>query len=249
VLGKNKQLSQKMRRQMPPGRVTSMRNFNSASALIERLANQGCRIWVAGDKLRVSDPEQVMTDTLRQTIREHKAELLRLLRSDPANDRPTACPTCGDPERWPTDRGPVCPTCWLAQPSAPQWRIERDLNPESVREAWQRFQGETHSGEQFSVSPGKAMSQFNTWLEAHGCRPTTLPVLRQAIGKHSQSTAPSYLAKCSKCGGTDWGPTGRVEADGCEGWHCLGCAKGRELRAEAARAGPPPWYGTVGRRF
>jgi hypothetical protein len=90
-----------------------MKSFSPASALIETLANQGCRIWVAGDKLRVSDPEQVMTDDLRQAIREHKEALIGLLQTDLANDLPIPCPTCGDTERWPTAKGPVCPTCWL----------------------------------------------------------------------------------------------------------------------------------------
>jgi len=56
-----------------------MKSFSPASALIETLADQGCRIWVAGDKLRISDPEQVMTDELRQMIREHKPALLEMV--------------------------------------------------------------------------------------------------------------------------------------------------------------------------
>ena len=75
------------------------------SELIERLTAAGCRLQANGDQLWVRDPERNLTDDLRHAIRQHKPELLRLLRSGPANDKPEPCPTCGDPERWPTTRG------------------------------------------------------------------------------------------------------------------------------------------------
>ena len=56
-----------------------MKNFNSASALLEALTNKGCRVWMAEDRLRLSDPHGALTDNLRQAIREHKEALLTLL--------------------------------------------------------------------------------------------------------------------------------------------------------------------------
>jgi hypothetical protein len=87
--------------------------------LIQRLTSAGCQVRIDGESLRVRDPEHALTDELRDAIRQHKAELLQLLRADPANDKPKPCPACGDVERWPTTRGLICPTCWLAA-SAPE---------------------------------------------------------------------------------------------------------------------------------
>src|SRR5687767_1922376 len=38
---------------------------------------------------------------------------------------------------------------------------------------------------------------------------------------------PSYIKRCATCGGTDWGPTGHYEHDGCPIWGCLPCATDR----------------------
>jgi hypothetical protein len=85
----------------------------SPADLIERLMSSGCRLRPDGAQLRIEDPEYALTDALRAAIRQHKQELLKLLRSEPANDTPAPCPTCGDPERWPTDKGPVCIACFI----------------------------------------------------------------------------------------------------------------------------------------
>ena len=169
-----------------------MKSF-SASALIETLTNQGCRIWVTGDRLRIFDPEQAMTDELRQAILEHKTELIALLRAD-----------------------------------APKWITERNLNPESVSQVWQAYLAEAHGGQLPALPQGTLLSQFNLWLEAHGQRPTTLPVLRKALGMHGRAeNPPATIARCPACGGTAWGPSGRHTPSGCGVWHCLPGARWR----------------------
>ena len=208
------------------------------SELIERLSAAGCRLRADGEQLRVHDPKRILTDDLRQAIREHKPELLRLLRSEPANDTPAPCPTCGDPERWPTTRGPVCPTCWLAASvptPAPEWIAEQNLDPESIAEAFPRYLAETSGGTLPDWPQGQLLSQFTLWLEAQGERPTTLPVLRQALRMPAARTEnrPSYLAICSGCGGAQWGPTGRHTEDGAEVWCCC--------RTCAAKGDVPRW--------
>ena len=36
--------------------------------------------------------------------------------------------------------------------------------------------------------------------------------------------APSHIARCSKCGGTNWGYSGQYAEDGAEVWRCLACS-------------------------
>lgn len=60
----------------------------TAEAILERLRVLGARVSLAGDKLHVDAPAGVLTDDLRQAIREHKAALLELLR--PATPFPPA---------------------------------------------------------------------------------------------------------------------------------------------------------------
>jgi hypothetical protein len=65
------------------------------SQLIKQLSDAGCRLRADRDQLRVQDPERRLTNDLRQALREHKAELLRLLRAEADNDTPMPCPVCG----------------------------------------------------------------------------------------------------------------------------------------------------------
>lgn len=50
------------------------------TALLDHLRALGAEVCVEGDKLRYRAPAGVLTDDLRQAIREHKAALLELLR-------------------------------------------------------------------------------------------------------------------------------------------------------------------------
>lgn len=47
--------------------------------LVTVLHKVGCRLILEGKQLRVQDPQHALNDVLRQAIREHKGELLRLL--------------------------------------------------------------------------------------------------------------------------------------------------------------------------
>jgi hypothetical protein len=51
----------------------------SPAVLLQKLREIGCELRPEGDRLRVRAPAGVLTDELRSLIREHKAELLRLL--------------------------------------------------------------------------------------------------------------------------------------------------------------------------
>ena len=47
--------------------------------LFQTLTAGGCRLLQDGEQLRIQDPRRMLTDDLRQAIREHKTELLRVL--------------------------------------------------------------------------------------------------------------------------------------------------------------------------
>lgn len=52
----------------------------TARALLADLADRDIRLSVAGDKLRINAPRGALTAELRQTLSEHKPELLEMLR-------------------------------------------------------------------------------------------------------------------------------------------------------------------------
>jgi len=56
----------------------------SAAILVGELAARGIRLSVNGEAVRV-EPASALTDEDRQAIRDHKAEVLSILRSGPAN--------------------------------------------------------------------------------------------------------------------------------------------------------------------
>ena len=74
--------------------------------LVKALHTAGCRLLPDGEQLRIADPQQALTDHLRQAIRQHKAALLTLLtprlprhRGGVQVTRPTTpCPQCGSVE-------------------------------------------------------------------------------------------------------------------------------------------------------
>jgi hypothetical protein len=148
------------------------------------------------------------------------------------------------------------------EPVPSEWIAERDLSPESVAEAFQRWVAESLGEGWQQWREGTLLSRFNLWLEAQDERPTTLPVLRQGLdllkafeeraammeyagglpraeaerlawdcvasqslldapSPQRRQAVPSYIKRCSSCGGQDWGPSGKHTADGCEVWHCI----------------------------
>lgn len=59
----------------------------TATVLLDELRSKGIRLSVEEDRLAVDAPKGMLTDALRQTIRQHKAEILSLLaQATPAND-------------------------------------------------------------------------------------------------------------------------------------------------------------------
>lgn len=109
---------------------------------------------------------------------------------------------------------------------APKWIVERNLNPTSVAEAFRRYVAETHGGQMPDWPHGTLLARLNAWLQPQGEKPTTLPVLRDALGMHAAwaENPSATIARCPMCGGTNWGPSGRRKVDGAEVWHCITCA-------------------------
>ena len=93
-----------------------MRKFETSHALLETLAGVNIQLTVSGDKLGIDAPKGVLTDDIRQAIRQHKAELLALLRQaevspgpgEPAAARPHSC----EPGKATGEGQPApCPKC------------------------------------------------------------------------------------------------------------------------------------------
>jgi hypothetical protein len=76
----------------------------SAQMIIDSLWERDIAITLNGDRLKVDAPAGALTDEDRQAIRDHKAELLALLRAKPA-ERPRsgsfACPVICRGDRMP----------------------------------------------------------------------------------------------------------------------------------------------------
>jgi TubC N-terminal docking domain len=51
----------------------------TALDLFLHLTEAGCQLTRQGETLRVHDPQRLLTDTLRDAIRQHKAALLAML--------------------------------------------------------------------------------------------------------------------------------------------------------------------------
>jgi hypothetical protein len=65
----------------------------SAATLIEKLTKRDVRLMVRGDKLKIDAPAGTLTEADRELLRQHKAELLALLATDP-RIAAEPCPTC-----------------------------------------------------------------------------------------------------------------------------------------------------------
>ncbi len=76
----------------------------SASALMEMLSASDIRLSVTGERLKVDAPVDVLTEQHRALLRQHKAELLRLL-------TPKPCAQCGAPMEHVEAGYFSCPAC------------------------------------------------------------------------------------------------------------------------------------------
>ena len=85
--------------------------------LFLHLTAAGCQLTRQGDTLRVHDSQHILTDELRQQIRQHKGELLAMLtpeRRIPLPRYPAPCWRCRGPSERQGLHYLLCATC-LAQ--------------------------------------------------------------------------------------------------------------------------------------
>src|SRR5262244_803915 len=86
----------------------------TALDLFLHLTAAGCQLTRQGDTLRVHDPQHILTDTLRQAIRTHKAALLAMLtleRRIPLPRYPAPCWRCKGPSERQGLRYLLCVQC------------------------------------------------------------------------------------------------------------------------------------------
>lgn len=91
----------------------------TAPKLLAELARLDIRLRPAGEKLQVDAPKGVLSDELLSLIRQHKAELLRLLTYDPMDHRrdPATGQWVWDPGWWRSIPGQPSPGPKLVQPA------------------------------------------------------------------------------------------------------------------------------------
>ena len=78
------------------------------------LTAAGCQLTRVDDRLRVHDPQHILTDALRQAIRTHKAALLAMLRPErriTLPHYPAPCWRCKGPSERQGLRYLLCATC------------------------------------------------------------------------------------------------------------------------------------------
>lgn len=91
--------------------------------LVTTLTGQGIKIWAEGGKIQIEAPDEILTDEILETIREHKPALLDLLS--------LPCPECGQAARIEQGEGWEHRFCsghydaWEREPGR-RWR---DLDP------------------------------------------------------------------------------------------------------------------------
>ena len=86
----------------------------TAVDLFFHLTGSGCQLTQVNDMLRVHDPQHVLTDALRQQIRQYKGELLAMLtleRRIPLPRYPAPCWRCKGPSERQGLRYLRCPQC------------------------------------------------------------------------------------------------------------------------------------------
>jgi hypothetical protein len=214
--------------------------------LLARIHAAGIMLWSEAEMLRYRAPKGVMTAELLMQIRTHKETLLALLERFEERaaimEYGAGLPRA-DAERqaWQvvlehSDAGATLEAGSDAQPAA-AYLTKPHLSPDLVKIAFRHYVAAEH-GRQLPDLPEEALlSEFNAWRQARGLRPTTLPVLCQAMGMPTArgENPPAYVKRCPKCGGTNWGSSRRHTADGAEIWCCQTCAR----RAKASQGGGP----------
>jgi hypothetical protein len=99
----------------------------TATALLDELRTKGVHLTVEGQHVAVDAPKGVLTDALRQAIRQHKHALLAMLRQAPPallSDIPVYTPAFQPvtaPEVRPLVQAQRSPRAPSAQPHAPVW--------------------------------------------------------------------------------------------------------------------------------
>ena len=58
------------------------KSLREAIQVLTMLTDAGCQVHAEGDALHIRDPQRVLTDEIRQTIRHHKLAILALLLRD-----------------------------------------------------------------------------------------------------------------------------------------------------------------------
>jgi TubC N-terminal docking domain len=108
--------------------------MSAPAELLERLASAGCSVAVAGDRLRVRGPHEVLTPALLGELRERKPELLEALR--------TSAPTHSDLLRRAGDVAEAihrhCAACHSCRV---EWFTSDNVAPfcGEARSLWQRY--------------------------------------------------------------------------------------------------------------
>lgn len=125
--------------------------MTDAAALLADLRRQGVHLARSGDGLDVAGPPALLTDALLSTVRQHKADLLRLLADAPPDAAPpparppaaalpppqpdpaAPCPACGCGAYWHAADGWRCEGCTPAPPDATRWRHVAGGKPPAPR--------------------------------------------------------------------------------------------------------------------
>jgi hypothetical protein len=195
--------------------------------LLDEARTAGLEVTADGDRLVVRGPK--CFEALVKQLLARKSELMGLLHQE-SGPRPVSE---GNPMRIaPKGRGEPITVSPDDEPPAPdpaakaRWRVERDLDPPSIKDALAACLATEWGGVMPDVSQGRLLAQLNAWLEGQGRKPTTWAVMRAAMGVEDPiKPRRAVIAPCPRCGGTDWGDSGRREANGAEVWQCRTCPR------------------------
>jgi hypothetical protein len=184
----------------------------------------GLEVTADGDRLVVRGPKCL--EALAKQLLACKSELLGLLHQE-SGARPLSE---GDPTQIaPKGGGEPIAVVPDGEPPVPEpaakgrWLVERDFDPASIKAALAVCLATEWGGVMPDVPQGRLLSRLNAWLEGQGRKPTTWPVMRAALGEGLITLRRAVIAPCPRCGGTDWGDSGRREANGIEVWQCRTC--------------------------
>jgi hypothetical protein len=193
--------------------------------LLDEARTAGLEVTADGDRLVVRGSKCL--EALAKQLLARKSEMLALLHQE-SGPRPLSE---GNPMRIaPKGGGEPITVSPDGEPPVPdpaakgRWLVQRDLDPASIKAALDTCLATEWGGVMPDVPQGRLLSRLNAWLEGQGRKPTTWPVMRAALGVEGLITPRrAVMAPCPRCGGTDWGDSGRREADGAEVWQCRTC--------------------------